>query len=107
MLCVCFSSAPSAALSVVLSRVDASLWLLTTDQRCPLVRVVYLRVAEALRKFCSDVYLSKINDTLMLDLQSPQTGLQVCVMHDNALMTHIVCLTDIEISCISSVGSLL
>lgn len=88
-LCVC--SAPSAALSEVLSRVDASLWLVTDAQRCPLVRAVYLGVADTLRRFCCETYLSKLSDSLMHDLQTPQTGLQVRNAHPTTSLCCFVC----------------
>ncbi|XP_019956479.2 tRNA (32-2'-O)-methyltransferase regulator THADA [Paralichthys olivaceus] len=67
----------SPALSEVLSKVGESLWLVTEAQHCPLVRAVYLEVANLLRRFCCETYLSKISDILMHDLQTPQSGLQV------------------------------
>ncbi|XP_041644080.1 thyroid adenoma-associated protein homolog [Cheilinus undulatus] len=70
-------SAPSADLREVLSRVEASLWLVTEAQRCPLVRAAYLSVVESLRGFLCETFLSKISETLMNDLQKPQQQLQV------------------------------
>lgn len=75
--CVSVSSVPLADLSEVLNRVSASLWLVTEAQRCPLVRAAYLSVAESLKRFCSETYISKLSNTLMHDLQTPQQGLQV------------------------------
>lgn len=60
---------------------DASLWLVTRAQRCPLVRAAYLSVADALRRFCCEVFLSKLGDTLTLELQTPQQELQVLDRH--------------------------
>eukprot|EP00064_Thunnus_orientalis_P006923 superscaffoldBa00000745_g6942 len=74
---LCTDSARSADLCEVLSRVDASLWLATESQRCPLVRAAYLAVADSLRGFCCETYLSKLYDTLMCELRTPQKGLQV------------------------------
>lgn len=56
---------------------DASLWLVTEDQHCPLVRAAYLGIADTLRKFLCETYLSKLNKILMHDLQKPQKELQV------------------------------
>ena len=56
---------------------DASLWLVTVAQRCPLVRATYLGVANSLRRFCRETYLSKLRETLMHDLQTPREELQV------------------------------
>uniref|UniRef100_A0A3P8VX30 Si:ch211-225b11.4 n=1 Tax=Cynoglossus semilaevis TaxID=244447 RepID=A0A3P8VX30_CYNSE len=70
-------SASSSSLTDVVTKVEESLWLLTEAQRCPLVRAVYLEVAESLRGLCSETYLSYICDTLMHDLHTPQEGLQV------------------------------
>lgn len=76
--CVSIRSAPSADLREVLNRVDASLWLVTEAQRCPLVRAAYLGVADSLRRFCCETYLSTLSDTLVHDVQMPQQELQVC-----------------------------
>ncbi|XP_076007130.1 tRNA (32-2'-O)-methyltransferase regulator THADA-like [Genypterus blacodes] len=74
---LCSDSAPSADLCEVLSRVDASLWLATGAQRCPLVSAAYLGVAESLRKRSCEAYLNKLSDLLMYELQTPQHGLQI------------------------------
>ncbi|XP_029018026.1 thyroid adenoma-associated protein homolog isoform X2 [Betta splendens] len=74
---LCTDSLPSAGLSEVLDRVWASLWLGTGAQHCPLVRAAYLSVAESLRGFCSEAYVTKLSETLLQDLQTPQQGLQV------------------------------
>lgn len=79
--CVSVPSGPSADLREVLSRVDASLWLVTEAQRCPLVRAAYLGVAASLRRYSSETYMSKLSDTLTHDLQTPQRELQVCDAH--------------------------
>uniref|UniRef100_UPI003AAEFBF2 tRNA (32-2'-O)-methyltransferase regulator THADA n=1 Tax=Centroberyx gerrardi TaxID=166262 RepID=UPI003AAEFBF2 len=74
---LCTDSAPSADLCEVVSRVDASLWLVTGAQRCPMVRGAYLGVAGSLRRFSSEVYLNKLSDTLLCELHTPQHRLQV------------------------------
>lgn len=74
-------SAPPAGLCEVLSRVEASLWLVTEAQRCPLVRAAYLGVADSLRRFCCETYLTKLSDILVRDLQTPQRELQVRDTH--------------------------
>ena len=79
--CVSIPSAPSADLCEVLRRVDTSMWLVTEAQRCPLVRAAYLGVADSLRRLCCETYLSKLSDTLLHDLQTPQQELQVCDTH--------------------------
>lgn len=68
----------------LLSRMDASLWLVTEAQHCPLVRAAYLAIADTLRKFLCETYLSKLNKILMHDLQKPQKELQV---RDNCIDT--------------------
>lgn len=77
--CVSICSAPSADLCKVLSKMDASLWLATEVQRCPLVRSAYLAVADSLRGLGSETYQSKLYDTLTCQLHTPQQGLQVRV----------------------------
>lgn len=79
--CVPISSTPSADLCEVLSKMDASLWLVTEAQRCPLVRGAYLGMADTLRRFCCETYLSKLNENLMHDLQTQQAELQVGDTH--------------------------
>ncbi|XP_040897367.1 thyroid adenoma-associated protein homolog [Toxotes jaculatrix] len=95
---LCTDSAPSAALSEVLSRMDASLWLVTDAQRCPLVRAVYLGVAGSLRRFCCDTYLSKLSDTLMHGLHTPKTGLQVGLSSFHQQAIHFLC-ADLKWAC--------
>lgn len=60
---------------------EASMWLVTEAQHCPLVRAAYLRIADRLRKFFSETFLAKLNQILMCDLQKPQKELQVCGNH--------------------------
>ncbi|XP_034452342.1 thyroid adenoma-associated protein homolog isoform X1 [Hippoglossus hippoglossus] len=91
-------SAPPPALSEVLSKVDESLWLVTEAQRCPLVRAVYLGVADSLRRFCCETFLSKIRDILMHDLQTPQTGLQVGLSSFHQRAIHFLC-ADLKWAC--------
>ncbi|XP_031712265.1 thyroid adenoma-associated protein homolog isoform X1 [Anarrhichthys ocellatus] len=74
---LCTVSDPSAKLCEVLSRVEASVWLATEAQRCPLVRAAYLGVADSLRRLCRETYLSKLSYTLMRDLQTPRQELQL------------------------------
>uniref|UniRef100_A0A8D3AWE0 Si:ch211-225b11.4 n=1 Tax=Scophthalmus maximus TaxID=52904 RepID=A0A8D3AWE0_SCOMX len=95
---LCNDSAPSSALSEVLSKVGASLWLVTQAQRCPLVRAVYLGVADLLRRFFCETYLSKLHDVLTRDLQTPQTGLQVGLSSFHQQAIHFLC-ADVEWAC--------
>ncbi|TMS04030.1 Thyroid adenoma-associated protein-like protein [Larimichthys crocea] len=92
---LCTVSAPSSDLFEVLSRVDASLWLATEAQRCPLVRAAYLGVADSLRRFCCETYLSKLSDTLMHDLQAPQQELQIGLSSFHQQAIHFLC-TDLK-----------
>lgn len=78
---VSIPSVPSAGLCEVLNRMDASLWLVTEAQLCPLVRAAYLGTAESLRRFCCETYLFRLNEALMHDLQTPQEKLQVWDTH--------------------------
>ncbi|XP_070759925.1 tRNA (32-2'-O)-methyltransferase regulator THADA [Enoplosus armatus] len=88
---LCTDSAPSADLCEVLSRVEASLWLVTEAQRCPLVRAAYLGVADSLRRFCCETYLSKLSDALMHDLRTPQRELQVGLPSFHQQAIHFLC----------------
>ncbi|XP_067376091.1 tRNA (32-2'-O)-methyltransferase regulator THADA isoform X2 [Channa argus] len=91
-------SAPLADMHEVLKRVSGSLWLVTEAQHCPLVRAVYLSVAESLRSFCSKGYLSKLSDTLMQDLQRPQQGLQVGLSSFQQQAVYFLC-ADLKWAC--------
>ncbi|XP_051278992.1 thyroid adenoma-associated protein homolog [Dicentrarchus labrax] len=95
---LCTVSGPSADLCEVLSRVDASVWLVTEAQRCPLVRAAYLGVADSLRRFCCETYLSKLSDTLMHDLQTPQQELQVGLSSFHQQAIHFLC-ADLKWAC--------
>uniref|UniRef100_A0A8C5G1Z7 Thyroid adenoma-associated protein homolog n=1 Tax=Gouania willdenowi TaxID=441366 RepID=A0A8C5G1Z7_GOUWI len=64
-------------LSEVLSRVQASLWLASEAQRCPLVRAAYLQVVVCLRSVCCQTFLLKLSETLMLDLLKPNISFQI------------------------------
>ncbi|CAN9513218.1 unnamed protein product [Ophioblennius macclurei] len=64
-------SFPSDGLSDVQRGVRASLWLVTEAQRCPLVRAVYLGVADSLRVPSCESFLSELSDIVMQDLQKP------------------------------------
>ncbi|CAG5923171.1 unnamed protein product [Menidia menidia] len=88
---LCADRASSDELQEVLGRVHASLWLLTKAQRCPLVRAVYLGVVDTLRRHCSQSFLSQLSDTLMLDLQSPQHGLQIGLASFQQQAVHFLC----------------
>ncbi|KAL6114197.1 uncharacterized protein ACO6RY_05021 [Pungitius sinensis] len=74
---LCTASDPSADLCEVLGKMNASMWLVTEAQRCPLVRAAYLGVADSLRGLCCDTYLTELSHTLMRDIQTPQRELQL------------------------------
>lgn len=57
---------------------DTSSWLVTEAQHCALVRAAYLGMADTLREFLSETYLTKLNQILACDLQKPPKELQVC-----------------------------
>ncbi|MEQ2294152.1 hypothetical protein AMECASPLE_000992 [Ameca splendens] len=84
---LCADSVLSDDLREVVSRIHASMWLGTAAQRCPLVRAVYLSVADSLRKHSCETFLLQLSDKLMHDLQTPQQGLQVGLssFHQQAL----------------------
>ncbi|KAM4746045.1 tRNA (32-2'-O)-methyltransferase regulator THADA isoform 2-T2 [Anableps anableps] len=74
---LCTDSVLSDNLHEVVSRIHASMWLGTTAQRCPLVRAVYLSVADSLRRHFCETFLLQLSDRLLHDLHTPQQGLQV------------------------------
>lgn len=76
-MCASIFSGALLDLCEVVCRVEASLWLVTAAQRCPLVRGAYLGVVGSLRRFCSEVYLDRLSNTLLCELNAPQDRLQV------------------------------
>ncbi|XP_012718940.2 thyroid adenoma-associated protein homolog [Fundulus heteroclitus] len=78
---------PSDDLREAAGRIQASVWLGTTAQRCPLVRAVYLSVVDSLRRHCSETFLLQLSGRLMHDLHAPQHGLQIGLssFHQQAL----------------------
>ncbi|XP_072289759.1 tRNA (32-2'-O)-methyltransferase regulator THADA [Eucyclogobius newberryi] len=59
------------------NKVEASLWLATTAQRCPLVKMAYVEVVETITQFCSEPFLSQLHEILIEDLQKPQQEIQI------------------------------
>ncbi|CAL8343007.1 unnamed protein product [Lota lota] len=72
----CTGSDGSRQLEEVLSRIEASYWLATAAQRCPLVRAAYLAVIGTLRALCSQAFLHQLSGTLLHELTQPQPRLQ-------------------------------
>ncbi|XP_077377667.1 tRNA (32-2'-O)-methyltransferase regulator THADA isoform X2 [Festucalex cinctus] len=68
---------PAAELHAAVSAVEASVWLATDAQRCPLVRATYVAVVESLQRFCRQTFLSELFDVVMRELLTPQQGLQL------------------------------
>nr|XP_061803888.1 tRNA (32-2'-O)-methyltransferase regulator THADA-like [Nerophis lumbriciformis] len=68
---------PPVELDSIVCAVEASVWLSTDAQRCPLVRAAYVAVVDSLRGFCCETFLSKLFDILKCELHKPQHGLQV------------------------------
>ncbi|XP_059193716.1 thyroid adenoma-associated protein homolog [Centropristis striata] len=95
---LCSVSDPSSELCEVLRRVEASMWLVTEAQRCPLVRAAYLGVADSLRRLCCESYLSKLSDTLLHHLQTPQQQLQVGLSSFHQQAIHFLC-SDLKWAC--------
>ncbi|XP_033946263.1 tRNA (32-2'-O)-methyltransferase regulator THADA [Pseudochaenichthys georgianus] len=88
---LCPVSAPPADLCEVVRRVEASMWLVTGAQRCPLVRAAYIAVADSLRSLLSETFLSKLSDTLQSDLLTPQQQLQVGLSSFHQQAIHSLC----------------
>uniref|UniRef100_A0A667ZTH9 Si:ch211-225b11.4 n=1 Tax=Myripristis murdjan TaxID=586833 RepID=A0A667ZTH9_9TELE len=78
--------------------VEASLWLVTAAQRCPLVRGAYLGVVGSLRRFCSEVYLDRLSNTLLCELNAPQDRLQVGLLSFHQKAIQFLC-TDLNWAC--------
>ncbi|XP_055079941.1 thyroid adenoma-associated protein homolog [Periophthalmus magnuspinnatus] len=59
------------------NKVEASIWLATEAQRCPLVKMAYVEVVETITQFCSEHFLSQLHEILTDDLQKPQHEIQI------------------------------
>nr|XP_057925831.1 thyroid adenoma-associated protein homolog isoform X2 [Doryrhamphus excisus] len=69
--------ASPAELHAAVSAIEASVWLASSLQCCPLVRGAYVTVVELLRRCCCETFVSKLFDILVHELRAPQQGLQV------------------------------
>ncbi|XP_054630132.1 thyroid adenoma-associated protein homolog isoform X2 [Dunckerocampus dactyliophorus] len=90
--------ASPAELHATVSAIEASVWLATGAQRCPLVRAAYVTVVELLRRCCCETFLSKLFDILVGELRAPQQGLQVGLSSFHQKAIHFLC-TDHEWAC--------
>uniref|UniRef100_A0AAQ4PVQ3 Si:ch211-225b11.4 n=1 Tax=Gasterosteus aculeatus aculeatus TaxID=481459 RepID=A0AAQ4PVQ3_GASAC len=95
---LCTVSDPSGDLCEVLGKMDASMWLVTEAQRCPLVRAAYLGVADSLRGLCCETYLAKLSHTLMRDVQTPQRELQLGLSSFHQQAIQFLC-ADLKCAC--------
>ncbi|XP_048837320.1 thyroid adenoma-associated protein homolog [Brienomyrus brachyistius] len=50
---------------------ESKWWLVTSTQRCPLIRLTYLQVLHHLREFCSPGFSEQLQAELLLQLLSP------------------------------------
>lgn len=82
----------TAELHKVLNKVEASLWLATEAQRCPLVRMVYVEMVETVKRLCSEQFLSKLNHLLCEELQKPQPALQIGLSSFHQRSVHFLCM---------------
>ncbi|XP_024130967.1 thyroid adenoma-associated protein homolog isoform X2 [Oryzias melastigma] len=89
--CLCANSATSDELREVVSRVHAAQWLVTEDQRCPLVRAVYLSVADCLREELCEDFLCQLSDRLTHELHSPPQALQIGLSSFHQQAVHFLC----------------
>ncbi|KAK7934127.1 hypothetical protein WMY93_005023 [Mugilogobius chulae] len=59
------------------NKIEASLWLTTDAQRCPLVKMAFVEVVETIKQFCSEPFLSQLHKILTETLQKPQQEIQI------------------------------
>ncbi|KAJ8286052.1 hypothetical protein GJAV_G00034000 [Gymnothorax javanicus] len=52
---------------------ESKLWLVTSSQRCPLIRSSYLDVCTLLARFCSSSFLDQLQAMLLSELQNPSS----------------------------------
>ncbi|KAJ0041712.1 hypothetical protein NL108_007923, partial [Boleophthalmus pectinirostris] len=71
------AQSPVPGLHEVVNKVEASLWLATEAQHCPLVKMAYVEVIEAITQFCSEHFLSQLHKILTDDLQKAQLEFQI------------------------------
>nr|XP_023660131.1 thyroid adenoma-associated protein homolog [Paramormyrops kingsleyae] len=58
-------------LQQVVELFESKWWLVTSTQRCPLIRLTYLQVLLHLRRFCSPRFLEQLQAELLLQLLNP------------------------------------
>ncbi|KAJ8263673.1 hypothetical protein COCON_G00161300 [Conger conger] len=62
-----------SGLSELVACFESKLWLVTSSQRCPLIRSSYLSVCALLARFCSTSFLDQLQAVLLSELQSPSS----------------------------------
>ncbi|XP_036383176.1 thyroid adenoma-associated protein homolog [Megalops cyprinoides] len=73
--------------SNLLERFEAKLWLVTSSQRCPVIRSAYLSVAALLARFLSHSFLDHLQALLLSELHSSPHRLQMgsASFHQNSV----------------------
>ncbi|KAJ8379392.1 hypothetical protein SKAU_G00001700 [Synaphobranchus kaupii] len=62
-----------SGLSELVECFESKLWLVTSSQRCPLIRSSYLSVCALLARFCSTSFLDQLQAVLLSELQNPSS----------------------------------
>ncbi|XP_023821654.1 thyroid adenoma-associated protein homolog [Oryzias latipes] len=96
--CLCTNSRISDEWREVVSRVQDAQWLVTESQRCPLVRAVYLGVADCLREELCEDFLCQLSGKLICDLHTHPPGLQIGLSSFHQQAVHFLC-GDVKWAC--------
>ncbi|KAI1900979.1 hypothetical protein AGOR_G00055410 [Albula goreensis] len=84
-------SVHQASFSELVECFESKLWLVTSSQRCPLIRSSFLSVAALLARFCSPGFLDQLQAQLLSELKSPSHRLQVGSASFQQNSAHFLC----------------
>ncbi|XP_059407167.1 thyroid adenoma-associated protein homolog isoform X2 [Carassius carassius] len=66
-----------SSLSEVVSEFESRLWLASSRQRCPLVRLAYVDIVSLIRGHCSSAFLTQLSSQLLQDIHRTPNILEV------------------------------
>ncbi|XP_077097436.1 tRNA (32-2'-O)-methyltransferase regulator THADA isoform X7 [Siphateles boraxobius] len=76
-----------SSLSEVVTRIESRLWLASSRQRCPLVRLAYVDIVRLMRGHCSGAFLTQLSSQLLQEIHRTPNILEVgsATFHQNAV----------------------
>ncbi|XP_056119769.1 thyroid adenoma-associated protein homolog isoform X2 [Rhinichthys klamathensis goyatoka] len=76
-----------SSLSEVVTRFESRLWLASSRQRCPLVRLAYVDIVRLMRGHCSGAFLSQLSSQLLQEIHRTPNILEVgsATFHQSAV----------------------